>query len=290
MSWKNIAKKDFEDSIRSKNLWIVTFIFISLIAGSTFALTLLPRGSDFIGDVLSSNNAIIALQSVSGLLVPIIALMIGYMAVAGEREYGTIKTLLGLPNTRFDVVLGKWIGRSLVVIVPIIISFAVASVVILVFYEVFFIMNYLIFFVITLLLAISFLSIAIGFSAASDTKGKALGWAISVFFVFQFLWDTILLGIHYLINRSLPAVTPQQGLPAWFVFLQRITPNGAFGALSNTLMDLGELSQFTDISQLIGQETIPFYLQEYVFLLILFLWIILPPILGYLVFKKSDIN
>ncbi|OKY77303.1 MAG: ABC-type transport system permease involved in multi-copper enzyme maturation [Candidatus Methanohalarchaeum thermophilum] len=289
MSWINIAKKDFEDSIRSSSLWIVTLIFLVLIAGGTFIVSILPEA--IIGENLTSDNAIIPLQGIISLIVPLISLMIGYMAIAGERDFGTIKTLLGLPNTRFDVVLGKWIGRSLVAIVPIAIAFIIASIIIAAFYDKFLITNFMIFIFLTILLAISFLSISIGFSAATDTKTKALGWAVAVYFFFMFLWDTFIMGIYYVINRTIPyAAGQQETLPAWFVFLQRITPNGAFGTLSNELMDLGQFSQYTDISTLIGTETIPFYLTNYTFLATMLIWITIPPILGYLVFRKTDIT
>lgn len=287
MSWVDIAKKDIEDSLRSKSLWIVTLIFILLIAGGTFAMTLLPEDSGLIGETLSSNNAIIALSGISSLLVPLIALMIGYMSVAGERDSGTIKILYSLPNSRFDIVLGKWIGRSVVAVTPILIAFTVSALIILGLYDQFNVDNFLIFLITTILLAISFLSIAIGFSSASKTKSKAMAWAIATFFLFAFIWDLIPLGFYYLLEGGLPGGSVA---PTWYVLLQRITPIGAFNTLSSGLMDLSGSLQSPSISQLIGQETVPFYLTNYAFTIIIILWIVIPVIIGYLIFKKSEID
>ncbi|MDY6765464.1 MAG: ABC transporter permease subunit, partial [Halobacteria archaeon] len=94
MTWKHVAKKDFEDAIRSKALWVVLFIFVVFAAGGSYALTFLPTETGLRGEVLTSDTAIIALNSVASWLVPIIGLMLGYGAVVGERESGSLKILL----------------------------------------------------------------------------------------------------------------------------------------------------------------------------------------------------
>ncbi len=61
-------------------------------------------------------------------LVPIAALITGYMAVVGERRSGSIKLLLGLPPNRADVVFGKLLGRATVIGTAIALAFVTALV------------------------------------------------------------------------------------------------------------------------------------------------------------------
>ncbi|PTD93350.1 hypothetical protein C9439_08030 [archaeon SCG-AAA382B04] len=289
MALIHIVKKEFEDSIRSKNLWILTIIFVGLIAGGSLVMYFLPENSGFVGENLTSDNAIAALQGISSILVPLIGLMLGYNSISGEIDSGSYKTLFSLPNSRFDILFGKLLGRSFVVIIPILIAFAISSVIIFFLYDRFYLNNYIIFIILTILLALSFLSISIGFSAVVKTKNKAIGWAIGTYFLFLFIWDTIAMGVHYVSEGSIPFLSGNQTVPAWFAFFQRVTPNGAYGALSNSLMDLGNLGQFVDLTSLIAQETLPFYLTSPVFLALLLIWITTPPIFGYFFFESRDL-
>lgn len=63
--------------------------------------------------------------------------MLGYRAIVGERESGSLKFLLGLPHTRRDVILGKLIGRVSTVTVAVLVGFAIVGVHLLVIAETF---------------------------------------------------------------------------------------------------------------------------------------------------------
>jgi ABC-2 type transport system permease protein len=43
---------------------------------------------------------------------PIVGVVVGYNAVSGGRESGSLKLLLSLPHSRADVVFGKVVGRG----------------------------------------------------------------------------------------------------------------------------------------------------------------------------------
>jgi len=130
MSALTVAKKDFRDAIRSRTLLALIVLFAIFTAGGAYVSTLIggllsnanPAGSQ------SALDLIFALLTPASLLVPVIGLLAGYKAIAGERESGSLKFLLGLPHSRRDVVLGKVIGRAAVVTVAILIGFAVGIV------------------------------------------------------------------------------------------------------------------------------------------------------------------
>jgi len=57
------------------------------------------------------------------------ALIAAYLAIAGERESGSLKLLLGLPPSRGEVLVGKFLGRSGVVAIGLVLGFLVSGVV-----------------------------------------------------------------------------------------------------------------------------------------------------------------
>ncbi|MDZ7850465.1 MAG: ABC transporter permease subunit [Halodesulfurarchaeum sp.] len=74
-------------------------------------------------------SAIGAASQFAAMLVPIMALIAGYLAIAGERESGSLKILLGLPPSRGEVLAGKFLGRAAVVGIGVAAGFAISGVV-----------------------------------------------------------------------------------------------------------------------------------------------------------------
>ncbi|MDY6765465.1 MAG: ABC transporter permease subunit, partial [Halobacteria archaeon] len=141
------------------------------------------------------------------------------------------------------------------------------------------------------LLGTTFISIGVGLSASMKSKTKVIIAVLGffIFFVFPGLWGWILFGVLFLATGNLPI--PGQNYPTWYVFFQRLTPNGAYSPVSNAFMDLGEFEQQVDLSRLLsGTDTVPFYLSEWVALIVLLIWIVVPVVLGYLRFKKADLT
>jgi ABC-2 type transport system permease protein len=62
------------------------------------------------------------------LVLPLILIPLTYLSVAGDRERGSIKHTLGLPNSRAEYVLGKFVSRASVAIAAVVLSTAVAAV------------------------------------------------------------------------------------------------------------------------------------------------------------------
>lgn len=56
------------------------------------------------------------------LLIPLVGLALAYDTIAGERESGTLRLLIGLPNSRAEVVFGKFVGRTGVIAVSILVG------------------------------------------------------------------------------------------------------------------------------------------------------------------------
>jgi ABC-type transport system involved in multi-copper enzyme maturation permease subunit len=81
-----VARKDFSDAVRSKVFWVLSIIMILFAYIGMYA----PRAIEDDPDIQSG---ITILRSVTIFLIPIIALIVGYMSIAGERQSDSIRML-----------------------------------------------------------------------------------------------------------------------------------------------------------------------------------------------------
>ncbi|MDE2615235.1 MAG: ABC transporter permease subunit, partial [Burkholderiales bacterium] len=110
-AWREIgaiAAKEFRERLR--NRWIVAVAAVF----AAFALLIAYFGAAQQGAVgfRGIEVTIASLTSLVIYLIPLIVLLLGYDAIAGERERGSLDLLLALPITRFELLLGKYLGLA----------------------------------------------------------------------------------------------------------------------------------------------------------------------------------
>lgn len=292
MSARTIARKDVEDAIRSRVLWIVTIAFVALMGGAAYVPSVV------VADALSPTHALRFLGGPTGTILPITALVAGVLSIAGERESGRLKVLLGLPHTRRDVLVGKTAGRMTVLAVAIAIGFATAGIVMIgVYGGLPSLPVFAAYVAITVLLGLAFCAIAVGISAAAATRARAMASAVGVFFVFEFVWGLLPFGIYYAVHGRAPATVATR--PTWYLLLSWLNPIEAYTVLGNRLLppatvgivvsDRGTAqTQASTGPADVLSGPVP-YLDEAVCLLVLGAWIALPLTLGYLRFRSVDL-
>lgn len=266
-NWVHVARKDFADAIRSKTLWALSVVMIAFALVGMYA----PHAFDENPDV---EAAVAFLNTPMLILVPILGLIVGYMAIVGERDTGSIKFLLGLPIVRWEVLVGKFVGRSLVLAVPILLGFAIAVPLVVVLYGDFPVWTYLMFVALSVLTAIVFVAIAVGISASVSSRGKAMASVIGVFVLFEYLWGLIPTVLYYLLNGEFPGVDA----PNWYEFVLQFSPGLA-------TMEFVDFVYDREVS-----SDVPVYLQEWFSGIIVALWIVLPLAIGYVRFKRTSIS
>jgi ABC-2 type transport system permease protein len=240
--WYTVAKKEFRDASRSKGLWLLTVVFVSVfilpvVLALYFGIDLVSRGGSDIGMQLLISTYYL---NVVTILLPIIAIFVGYAAIAKERTSGSLKLLLSLPNSRQDVVLGKVFGRCAVVAVPLAISLGLGAL--------FFAASritlkpdiYFQFSLFTLAFTVVFVAIAVSISGAFSTTTRSGVANFLVYFYLTFGWNGLVNGLGSLLTDYLGL----GGSVRWHavLFAKLLNPNQAYKTLTNSMLGQGPLS------------------------------------------------
>lgn len=118
-----IAVKEIRDGVRNRWVAAITLLMAAL------ALTLSLLGSAPTGTVGVSplSVVVVSLSSLTIFLVPLIALLISYDAIAGEIERGTMGLLLAYPVARWHVIAGKFAGATAILAIATVIGYGAAG-------------------------------------------------------------------------------------------------------------------------------------------------------------------
>lgn len=121
-----LAASEIRDGLR--NRWIAA----SIILLTALSLSLYFLGSSPTGSIKASSLgiAVVSLASLSVYLIPLMALMLSFDALVGEFERGTMLLLLTYPISRWQVIMGKFVGHMTILALAISIGFGITALVI----------------------------------------------------------------------------------------------------------------------------------------------------------------
>ena len=278
MSLAAVTRKEYQDSIRSFTLLGLTLLF-TVFAGWLASLQFIPVGFRQSSVDLTTLALLNSMRQPTLFFVPLVGLALGYNSIIGERELGTIKVILGLPNTRAEVVLGKFIGRSAVLSTAILVSYAAAGLIALALYDSFSVRVFALYTLLTLLYGLVYIAIGIALSASVDSQIRAVSWAGVLYGLFIIGWDIVMAGIAI---ATVGYYVPQTGGPPWLQALFMLNPSTAFAYAARAAVP-----EYREISILF--DPTEFYLQDWIGFVILALWILVPLALGYRRFNVDDL-
>lgn len=186
-----IAGKEFRDRIRNRWVLAVALVF------TAFALSIAYFGAAQQGSVgfRSIEVTIASLVSLVIYLIPLIALLLGFDAVVGERERGSLDLLLSMPITRVELLLGKYCGLAAALTCSTVLGFGLVGALLAPDLDAVAIYHYGGFVLSSVLLGCAFLSLAVMLSVISTDRTRASGLAIALWFFFVLVFDLLLLGI-----------------------------------------------------------------------------------------------
>ena len=118
-----IAVKEIQESMRNRWVLATTLLLAALALSLTF-LGSAPTGS--VG-VRALDVVIVSLSSLTIFLLPLIALLISHDAIVGEIERGTMPLLLSYPVSRWQVLVGKFVGHLAILTFAISLGYSAAA-------------------------------------------------------------------------------------------------------------------------------------------------------------------
>ena len=272
----SMAKKEFADNVRNKWIIALTLIFIIL----TVATSYLAGGgtSSILGGM---EETVVMLLAITTILVPLIAVMLGYATISGECESGSLGIVLAYPIKRTEVLLGKIIGLSSVIVVSVIFGFGIGGVLIAVSAGAEAWTSYLAFMGLVILLGILYLSAAILFSALTARRVTSLAAGVILFF-WGMIYGTIIFGIYIATGGNISELmSGAVAFPDWIWVSVVFSP-----------MDMSQMTimKAFNISKAFGFEMdMPSFMSLGFLVLVQLIWISVSLILAFYFFKKRDI-
>lgn len=220
-----VAGKEFRDRLR--NRWVLAVALVLAV----FALLIAYVGGAQSGEVgfRGVGVTVASLASLAIYLVPLIALLLGFDAIVGERERGTLDLLLSMPISRAELLLGKYCGLAAALAVATVAGFGAALVPLARQVDADGLRQYAAFVGSTMLLGLAFLSLAVLISVAARERARATGAAIAIWFFFVLVFDLALLGAL--------VVSAGRNASGWAPYALLLNPADVFRVLNVFGMD-----------------------------------------------------
>ena len=275
MSTLAVAKKDFHDAIRSKELWVLMSLFVLFLpVVALYDVTADTSVNDGVPTAI-----LFSMIFVLTVLVPATALLVSVKSIVRERSLGTLAFLLAMPHTRGEVYVGKLLGRLAVFTTAVLVGYLPAFLVLAVGVSGFDPLPF-----VGMLIAMvffGFIFVVVGYSASAMTESETVA-SVSGFAIFflMYSWNALFSAV----NGQLELV---DGNAETFVsrFELQIVAEDIVNAIAS-LRD-GDVGS---ASAAVGNGgDVPFYLEHWFAVVVLGIWIGAPLGLGYWRFKRAEL-
>ncbi len=305
MSTLTVAKKDLKSVRRSSALW-AGGIFLALIA---VLLAYANQGFNQT-EAEAVRSTFHFLTVVLSLLLPIVALVVSYLAVAGEREGGGIKFLLSLPNMRRDVFVGKLLSRLCLVAGGVVFVYLAATSVSLTKHGAFpagVVFGTLL---LTLVYGAVFVNIGVALSASVGSRSQAIGRSLAAYFVLVLLYLFPVIQISNVVRSLHTRVLGMDANPDLYNAVSYTSPYQAYQKATNLVVP-EKLAQRPFLDSAANAEAgagsqagaesagsaaastppeLPVYLTDEFSLLVIAVWLVVPLLIGYRAFNNADLE
>lgn len=215
-----------------RNSW--TYSFLILFSIFTGAILLLHSS---VSSIEGYTNMTGTLMNMTLYLLPLITLLLGSFSITAEKEDGHWGLLATYPLSSVSFFFGKWLGLAIILTTIIFFSFGISGILISIGGQAMNTETFIFFLVFSVLLALTYLSIAFLIGALSKNRWQALIGAIAVWFITIVIWPLLMISLltqlpsYKLVQPTLQVLTILN--PAEFIrvfSMMRLGAGSAFGA------------------------------------------------------------
>ncbi|WP_049922285.1 ABC transporter permease [Halopiger djelfimassiliensis] len=287
-SVRAVAKKDFQDSVRSWLFWGLSIFFFTLLVTVTGFISYF--GQDIATRGQTTEALVVYVSQITRLVIPVIALILGWKAIAGERESGSIKILLSLPHSRKDVLLGKLVGRSAVLSISLVVGFGLAAVIVAGLLGSFDFVDYVGLLAMSIIYGVVYTSIAITVSSLTRSTTIAFAAIFAVFVLFYIVWESVLVAVGLLM--AFGYLPQSETVAKGALIYQNIEPGTAYNNVLSLVTSVAAVERNPqEVARLeaLFDGSLPFYLQDWFAFVVLLAWIAVPIGIALYRFDRVDL-
>ena len=273
-TWRSVARKEIRGLIGNRTAKIgIGLVMLVFVLGGYIVPTNVsdPTIADY--DEF--------LRGIVSFLVPLFGLLLGYRAVVGERATGRLTLMLSFPYSRADVVVGKVVGRGIILVGTIAIGILGGAWLVAYPFGTVALDTLASYVGATALFGVVFLAIGVGLSTLTSSLRRATVFTFGTFFLSAVAWPQLdgyfLQALEYLNLAS-------DELPDWAVFVHGVEPGLLYIRVLNTFVTPNQLQSGAALG-----SSGPWYMGGSVAVVLLFGWALTPIVGGYLQFQGTDL-
>ncbi|KPK06252.1 MAG: copper ABC transporter permease [Anaerolineae bacterium SG8_19] len=185
-----LTQKELRDARR--NRWFI--LYTVAFAGLALALAWLALSGVGTYGLAGFGRTGASLINLVLLIVPLMGLTLGAMSLAGERERGTLLYLFTQPIAQIELLLGKFIGLALAMLLALLLGFGLSGLLIAWQGGATQAEDFLLMMLLAFILALVSLSLGFLISAAVGKSATAVGLALFLWLLLVFFGDLGLMG------------------------------------------------------------------------------------------------
>jgi Cu-processing system permease protein len=264
-----LSRKEVRDATKSR--WLLMFGAGFTVIASALSWMALSGLGTF--GVAGFGRTTASMVNMVLLIVPLMGLTLGALAIASERERGALAYLMAQPVTALEILVSKYLGVSAALVAALLVGFGISGLLVVFRGGSSNVGDFLSLVGLTVLLALSSLSIGFLVSAGLRRGATAIGLAVFLWLTLAFFSDLGLMGTAMTLDigvRELLLMALANPLQVYKL--------AAILAIKNDLEVLGPAGVYA--MRTYGDALLPILIALFA------AWVIGPFAIGYMIFKR----
>ena len=278
---------ELERTLRSKFVLVMMGIIILIGALLAYALSRGPTSVPRADRLITDNGIFTIVDAIFGVLIPILAVFMGYLTYGKDRTSGVLESVVTRPVTKGQLVLTRFIASVIAILIALVIATFIIDVGQYTYSYKFIPANMIEALIWTYLVeGAGFLGLVYLFSHLLKSQSAVLGISIGIYLIFALLWNLVeTIVLVEVFHASLGSLSSLQGL----VNFNFASPSGY---TRNVVMYITNSSAISGIS-VAGSFSNGINPASYGITLVSLgvigiAWMVVPVILTYLLAKRFD--